>query len=303
MQAELGAALRRLAHSESGIDFVSIFPLAEDYPLPRCAAALRATRAGAVVGGLTAGAEGAGPDPLWRLRAATYLLGLSVGEVEERDGGVWRWLAPPPSLAARAGDALLLAAGEVDDVGPRDAAAAGGPRALTVAVRSAESTLCVAVVADEVAVRSYAASPTPRLSPSDPTRVRVVALPGSFGAEVEGLDLAAAPLSPPLFALVVAAFHRHRLLLFRGQHALQPDAETAFISQFNDVASDPGIVDLERTSDSAKDNSAQPLAGNPMTICQGRGVRLVNHHGVSASMGHSYQDGSGLRATRHWHSE
>ena len=141
MQAELGAALRRLAHSESGIDFVSIFPLAEDYPLPRCAAFLRATRAGAagaVVGGLTAGAEGAGPDPLWRLRAATYLLGLSVGEVEERDGGVWRWLAPPPSLAARAGDALLLAAGEVDDVGPLLDVAADvqAPVALTIFAKS-----------------------------------------------------------------------------------------------------------------------------------------------------------------------
>ena len=107
-------------------------------------------------------------------------------------------------------------------------------------MRSAESTLRVAVVADADAVRSYAAgAATPRLSPSDPSRVRVTALPGSsFGAEVEGLELAAAPLSPPLFALVVAAFHRHKLLLFRGQHALQPDAETAFISQFaDDVAS------------------------------------------------------------------
>ena len=161
------------------------------------------TRAGAVVGGLgglTAGADGLGTDPLWRLRAVTYLLGLSVGEVEERDGGVWRWLAPPPSLAARAGDALRLAAGEVDDVGdvgpPRDAAA--DPRALAVTVRSAESTLRVAVVADADAVRSYAAgAATPRLSPSDPARVRVTALPGSsFGAEVEGLELGAGEPSP-----------------------------------------------------------------------------------------------------------
>ena len=61
----------------------------------------------------------------------------------------------------------------------------------------------------------------------------IVALPGGFGAECAGFDLSR-PLDDAAHAAILAAFLRHRLVVFRGQ-SLSADAMRGFAANFGEV--------------------------------------------------------------------
>jgi alpha-ketoglutarate-dependent taurine dioxygenase len=331
LDAELRGTLQQLSHSQSGIDFVTVFPLPEDYDLPLTGELLRhAFDDGGDEGGgegstfVVTGLLGQLPPAevcsdsngslLWKLRALAYLVAQSLGEVQEGlddAHGVWQWWQANAEATAGEmrnadhGDVLLLKAEPSGSEAPRLAAGLG---ALTAVVRTANAMVRVAVVcgaSSDATLEIVMQSPSPPPAAARDA-VRITPLGGqSFGAVVEGISLATGSVQPPVFEQLLEAFRRHRLLLFRGQDGLLPTHETAFVKKFGELtsSSDPGIIDPDGYFDSARDNSATPLDENPMTICQGRGVRLVDHYGVSKVMGHSRSTGSGLRDTRHWHSD
>ena len=96
-----------------------------------------------------------------------------------------------------------------------------------------------------------AASATPPQSPEElPQPPLTSATPSftplpqrSFGAVVTGVKLADAPLPDEAIATLLRGLHTHKLLLFRGQVGLTPQAELQFAAQFHGRAEDPGLID------------------------------------------------------------
>ena len=72
------------------------------------------------------------------------------------------------------------------------------------------------------------------------TAVAVTPSGGPLGAEVAGLDLAA-PMSAPILEELSAAFHRHLVLLFRGQR-LTADTLIAFGRRFGPLHATGGVA-------------------------------------------------------------
>jgi taurine dioxygenase len=94
-------------------------------------------------------------------------------------------------------------------------------------------------------------------------------LKGDFGVEARNIDIAR-PLDPALAAALVEAFHRHRILVVRGQR-LSPEAHIAFSRNFGALeihvlneyhkAAYPEIFELSNIGADGKPNAVHPDRG------------------------------------------
>ncbi|MFP6744117.1 MAG: TauD/TfdA family dioxygenase [Alphaproteobacteria bacterium] len=76
------------------------------------------------------------------------------------------------------------------------------------------------------------------------TSLTLIPLPGDFGVQVGGLDVAE-PVAPDIMAALADAFFEYRFLLLRGQHP-SPDAFAAFANQWGNprVGDAPSPLDI-----------------------------------------------------------
>ncbi len=94
-------------------------------------------------------------------------------------------------------------------------------------------------------------------------------LNGDFGVEARGIDISR-PLGPAIRDRLLAAFHRHRILVVRGQD-LSPEAHIAFSRNFGELevhvlneyhtARHPEIFELSNIGPDGKPNAVHPDRG------------------------------------------